>query len=59
MHIDVPTHYLPALERSLSKQGLAIQPYLKNGVQRWRLDAARPGQRTSIPETIIATCEEL
>jgi hypothetical protein len=54
MTLDVPVHHLPALERSLSRQGLAITPYIKNGAQRWKLDARVSSATPSIPETIIA-----
>jgi hypothetical protein len=55
MTLDVPVHHLPALERTLSRQGLAITPYLKNGVQRWKLDVRVSPATPSIPETIVAS----
>ena len=56
MTIDIPVHYLPTLERSLGKQGLAIRPYIKHGVQRWQLAPREPG-RDSIPQTLVAAAE--
>lgn len=54
MTIDVPVHHLPALERSLSSQGLAIAPYIKAGVQRWQLGPRTSLTKQALPETIIA-----
>ena len=51
--IDVPTVFLPALESSLTKQGLRISPYLKNGVQRWRVEPRLPSARPAIPAELI------
>ncbi len=59
MTIDVPVHHLPALERSLSSQGLAITPYLKAGAQRWQLDARKAPNQVALPATIIAAGEVL
>lgn len=53
MTLDIPVHFLPALERSLGKQGLAIRPYIKHGVQRWML-MANHDHKPAIPDTMIA-----
>jgi hypothetical protein len=55
MTLDVPVQHLPALERSLSRNGLAITPYIKGGIQRWKLDAQTRPAQPAIPETIIAS----
>lgn len=59
MTIDIPVHHLPALERTLAKQGLSIQPYIKNGVQRWMLGARPYVGAAAVPATLIAEAEKV